>query len=80
MRFLMLCGALLSVTLLDARMEAKAGSWCSFYDASTYNCGFNSQAQCMANISGIGGLCRPNFFEPSYVTGRSYYPRRRYYR
>jgi hypothetical protein len=81
MRLSILCGACLAVMLLDARLEAEAGSWCSLYDASTYNCGFNSYAQCMANISGVGGLCQPNFYETySYERAPRHYPRKRYYR
>jgi hypothetical protein len=40
-----------------------AGSWCAFYDASTYNCGFHSFEQCRETVLGAGGWCRPNFFE-----------------
>jgi hypothetical protein len=40
-----------------------AGSWCAFYDASTYNCGFHSFEQCRETVLGTGGWCRPNFFE-----------------
>jgi hypothetical protein len=80
-RLSILCGALLAAMLIDARLEARAGSWCSFYDASTYNCGFNSYAQCMANISGVGGLCSPNYFERSaYAWPQLYYFKKRRYR
>jgi hypothetical protein len=80
-RFLILCGALLAAMLIDARLEARAGSWCSFYDATTYNCGFNSYDQCMANISGVGGICSPNYFERSaYAPPPPYYSRKRRYR
>ena len=41
------------------------GPWCAFYDASTYNCGFDSFQQCLATVRGAGGWCRQNFFEPS---------------
>lgn len=41
--------------------SAKAdGSWCAFYDQSTYNCGFHSYQQCLDTIRGAGGYCRPN--------------------
>ena len=80
MRGSLLYGGLLTVLLIGAAHEAKAGSWCSFYDASTYNCGFNSYAQCLANISGVGGLCRQNFFEPRTYAPRVYYPRQRRHR
>jgi hypothetical protein len=29
-----------------------AGSWCAFYDASTYNCGFHSFEQCRETVLG----------------------------
>lgn len=79
MRLLIGCGILLMLLVINAR-QARAGTWCSFYDASTYNCGFNSYAQCLANISGAGGLCRPNFFVPPAYASSPYYPRKRRYR
>jgi hypothetical protein len=45
------------------------GSWCAFYDVSTFNCGFHSYEQCYQNIFGVGGSCRPNFFQ-SYGNSR----------
>ena len=45
------------------------GSWCVFYDQSTYNCGFYSYEQCYATAFGAGGHCRPNFFQ-GYGNGR----------
>ena len=40
------------------------GSWCVFYDASTYNCGFNSFEQCRETARGDSGAwCRPNPFK-----------------
>ena len=40
------------------------GSWCVFYDASTYNCGFSSWEQCYETArGGGGGFCRPNYFK-----------------
>ena len=47
-----------------------AGSWCAFYDASTYNCGFHSFEQCLATVRGAGGWCRPNFFKGSSAPRR----------
>ena len=34
--------------------------WCAYYDAWSYSCGFTSFQQCLANVSGAGGACRPN--------------------
>jgi len=50
---------LLGGTGSSARAE---GSWCAFYDFSTYNCGFYSYEQCYATAFGNGASCRPNFF------------------
>jgi hypothetical protein len=50
-------------TVFDARSGAYAqGAWCSWYDAYTYNCGFYTYEQCLANIQGVGGWCAPNAF------------------
>jgi len=40
---------------------AGAAAWCAHYDVSTSNCGFHSYQQCLANISGVGGYCAPNY-------------------
>ena len=63
MRMLILGAALATALLIDAR-AAYAGAWCAWYDSSTYNCGFRTYQQCLWTISGAGGLCRPNYFEP----------------
>jgi hypothetical protein len=36
--------------------------WCAYYggDFDGTNCGFTSFAQCMADVSGIGGFCQLN--------------------
>jgi hypothetical protein len=35
--------------------------WCAhFSDAGNFSCAFANYAQCLASISGIGGLCVPN--------------------
>jgi hypothetical protein len=62
----------LTAVVALANTDAKAaGTWCAFYDSSTYNCGFHSYQQCYATIFGNGGWCRPNFFEPSSKGRRS---------
>jgi len=63
---------LLTAVVAVASTEAHAaGTWCAFYDSSTYNCGFHSYQQCYATIFGNGGWCRPNFFEPNSKSRRS---------
>ena len=56
-------GIALALLIGGTGSSAHAGSWCAFYDASTYSCGFNSYAQCYATVRGAGGWCRPNFFQ-----------------
>jgi hypothetical protein len=59
-----LIGGLALVLLVGGSgTSAHAGSWCAYYDWSTYNCGFHSYQQCYATIFGAGGWCRPNYFE-----------------
>ena len=57
-------GSALLLLLCGSASSAHAqGSWCAFYDVSTFNCGFHSYEQCYENIFGVGGSCRPNFFQ-----------------
>jgi hypothetical protein len=60
-----LIGGMAALLLLAAGdSPAHAGSWCVFYDASTYNCGFHSWQQCYETArGGGGGFCRENFFK-----------------
>jgi hypothetical protein len=37
--------------------QAQAGRYCAHYDHSSTNCGFYTEAQCLASISGVGGRC-----------------------
>jgi hypothetical protein len=43
--------------------------WCAFYDEWTYNCGFVTMAQCLATISGVGGVCRRNPYPGPRIEG-----------
>ena len=51
--------ALLSFTTVEARAD---GAWCARDVRGGTNCGFHTYAQCMINLSGIGGVCEPNQF------------------
>lgn len=78
MRALTVIFATAAVFVIGLNSDAKAqGSWCSWYDRSTYNCGFYTFEQCMANVSGIGGICRPNYFEPQRTAPPKAKPRKR---
>ena len=59
-------GAALTAAMLLAGAPAQAADewpWCAHYGAlgmGATNCGFANQAQCMAAISGVGGICQTN--------------------
>ena len=61
----LIAGVVLALAVGAPGSRAQAGAWCAFYDASTYNCGFQNYQQCYETIFGNGGWCRPNFFEPN---------------
>jgi hypothetical protein len=53
--------------------------WCAtYYDSNVVSCAFTSFEQCMASVSGVGGLCtqnilyppRPPYAEPHRVKSR----------
>ncbi len=56
---------ILAALMADMHNGAKA-QWCAYYEPTIYNCGFRTFSQCVANISGVGGLCSPDrrFVEP----------------
>jgi hypothetical protein len=59
MAMLALVALMLAVTG-DANAQGRHWPWCAYYDAYSYNCGFATLGQCVATISGVGGICRPN--------------------
>jgi hypothetical protein len=59
----LLAGVVLLFVIGGAGTVAHAAPWCAFYGPSTYNCGFHTNAQCLATVRGAGGWCRQNFFE-----------------
>jgi hypothetical protein len=50
-------GFLLSAVLVIAAPSVAHAVWCASYKTGGENCGFSSQAQCQAAISGAGGWC-----------------------
>jgi hypothetical protein len=58
--------AALTAAMLLAGTPAQASNeypWCAHYGAlgmGATNCGFSTRAQCLATISGIGGICQTN--------------------
>jgi len=59
-----LVAATVCLSAVPARAQGKVYPWCAYYDVWTYNCGFDTLAQCRATISGVGGVCRPNPYAP----------------
>jgi hypothetical protein len=65
----------LAVTLLTvAGADAADNRWCATYTKpSAENCTFSTFAQCQAQVSGIGGWCRPNPFpDTAFGTSRNW--------
>jgi hypothetical protein len=76
MRLLLLALAVI-VASAAASIAARAQNypWCAYYDnGSGSNCGFVSFAQCLADVSGIGGFCQQNTL---YQPPPGPHPRRR---
>jgi hypothetical protein len=42
----------------NAPAQAMQSDWCAVYRGGSENCGFYTQAQCAASVSGLGGFCR----------------------
>jgi Protein of unknown function (DUF3551) len=63
MRVVFFVFSILVVTaVIDTRAEAQNYPWCAIYDEDgpVHNCGFTTYEQCMADVRGIGGSCKPN--------------------
>jgi len=61
--------AIVSLSSFGAHAEYVGGPWCAHYGGragGATNCGFYSWDQCMAALSGNGGMCARNTF----YTGR----------
>ena len=52
--------AALSLAAHATPAQAREYPWCARYDVWTMNCGFATFQQCLATISGVGGVCTPN--------------------
>ncbi len=60
--------ALIGMSLTST--DADAGAWCANYRRGVSNCGYATQEQCLAQVWGLGGGCRPNPF-PGTAYGTS---------
>ena len=69
--------ALLGLMLaMVAPSSAAVAAWCAVYQNGGRNCGFTSQRQCLANISGIGGTCYPSGEDQAPVRVRPERPKK----
>lgn len=74
MRTVSMLSALAAASLMLGAPAAKAEityPWCAQYgeDGGGRNCGFSTQQQCQAAISGNGGFCEQNSLYRSETTG-----------
>ncbi len=54
---------LLATAAICGPAEAQNYPWCAQYTGNmggSMNCGFSTYAQCMADVSGLGGFCITN--------------------
>jgi hypothetical protein len=53
---------LIATAAIGTTAQAQNYPWCAYYGNAFdgTNCGFVSYAQCMADVSGIGGFCQLN--------------------
>jgi hypothetical protein len=76
--------AIMALLLTDADAQRRSsaqgsqaagakGSWCATYSwkGINDNCSFATQQQCLAQVWGLGGFCRPNPF-PGSAYGSGY--------
>jgi hypothetical protein len=66
MRRFVLTALLFAVLPLAAGpAQARDYPWCAWYNRTVYNCGFDTLQQCLATVSGAGGICQPNqWYQP----------------
>jgi hypothetical protein len=64
---LVLLGALAALGFTTNEVRAE-GAWCmvATSDLGFENCGYFTQRQCLAAVSGVGGFCVPNPRPPGY--------------
>jgi hypothetical protein len=70
---LFLAGLLLATAGVVVPAAAQNYPWCAQYSGGDAgggrNCGFSTFAQCLADVSGIGGFCeRNNTYQPGPVS------------
>jgi hypothetical protein len=72
-RLALVAGLAAASVVAGAFANPAQASWCAVYQQGGENCGFSTQAQCAATVSGAGGFCRSS----GYGYGTEPAPRRR---
>jgi len=60
---LSLFGLLFVIAAIATPAQAQNRPWCAYYSGhfgGASNCGFSTDEQCPATVSGVGGWCQPN--------------------
>jgi tetratricopeptide (TPR) repeat protein len=65
-----LIGAALAFAAWGVSTTVHAAPWCALYRNGSQNCGFYTNEQCRAAVSGDGGSCRQNLFEDGKPAAR----------
>jgi hypothetical protein len=61
--WLMMLTLVVGIVALGSSAEAQNYPWCAQYSGDmggAMNCGFSTYAQCMEDVSGVGGFCMLN--------------------
>jgi hypothetical protein len=62
--------------LASAHVSARAdGPWCARNSLGCTNCGFQTRAQCVAYLAGVGGSCDRNTAQVASADARARKPR-----
>ena len=75
-KLVILAAAATFAVLANQEAQAREYPWCAHYgnsDSGATNCGFSTQEQCRAAISGVGGFCQtnPRYTPPTTGRGRA---------
>jgi hypothetical protein len=56
----------IAAAMFTTAAKAQNYPWCALYKEGAVNCGFTTFQQCLATVSGSGGLCTQNTtYQPS---------------
>jgi hypothetical protein len=69
MRVILIVLSILVAFAMRSHAVAQTYPWCANYSKGCTTCSFVTLAQCMADVSGIGGFCERNdWYKPTAAT------------